>query len=215
MARLRSGFGVTDMQAPWLVGLTGGIGSGKSAAARHFSAQGIHVVDADDAARWVVEPGEPGLHGLVDRFGGRILQPDGQLDRAALRQKIFSDTKQRLWVEQLLHPLIRKALADNLAAATSEYAILVSPLLIERGQYQQMQRVLVVDVPEALQVQRVLQRDGVTEQQVQAIVQAQLSREERLRHADDVIVNDGSLQLLEQQVMQLHQQYLRQIRGEV
>lgn len=202
------------MQAPWLVGLTGGIGSGKSAAAAQFAAQGVHVVDADDAARWVVEPGGPGLAGLVEHFGKTILQADGQLDRAALRQQIFSDPGQRLWVEQLLHPLIRQAIAENLAGARSEYAILVSPLLIERGQYRQMQRVLVVDVPEQLQLQRVLQRDGGSEQQAQAILQAQLSREQRLQHADDVIVNDGSLHALEQQVLQLHQQYLQQVRGE-
>lgn len=201
------------MQAPWLVGLTGGIGSGKSAAAARFAASGIHVVDADDAARWVVEPGQPGLAGLVGRFGRAVLQPDGRLDRAALRRQIFSDPRQRLWVEQLLHPLVRQAIADNLAGAQSEYAVLVSPLLIERGQYRQVQRVLVVDVPEALQLQRVLQRDGGDEAQARAILQAQLSREERLRHADDVIHNTGSLQELETRVLQLHQQYLQMARG--
>lgn len=201
------------MQTPWLVGLTGGIGSGKSAAAACFAVHGIHVVDADDAARWVVEPGQPGLEGLIERFGSGILQPDGCLDRAALRQQIFSDPQQRLWVEQLLHPLIRQAIADNLAGARSDYALLVSPLLIERGQYRQVRRVLVVDVPEALQLQRVLQRDGGSEAQARAILQAQLSRDERLRYADDVIDNTGSLQALEARVLQLHQHYVQMVRG--
>ncbi len=202
------------MRTPWLVGLTGGIGSGKTAVAGFFAAHGVHVVDADDAARWVVEPGQPGLAALTGRFGGQILLPDGRLDRAALRQLIFSDPQQRQWVEQLLHPLIRQAIAGNLAGASSEYAVLASPLLIERGQYRTVQRVLVVDVPEAVQLQRVLQRDGGSEEQARAILQAQLSREERLRHADDVISNAGSLQELEDRVVQVHQQYLQIVRGE-
>lgn len=192
-----------------VVGLTGGIGSGKSAAAALFAQRGVHVVDADDAARWVVEPGTPGLAGLVQLFGTDILQADGQLDRAALRALIFAEPAKRKQVEQLLHPLIRQALDDNLASAQTPYAILVSPLLIEAGQYQRVQRVLVVDVPEALQLQRVLQRDGVDETQVRAILAAQLSREQRLQHADDIIRNDGTLEQLEQQVEVLHQQYLQ------
>lgn len=201
------------MQTAWLVGLTGGIGSGKSTVAEIFARCGAHVVDADDAARWVVEPGQPGLEQLVARFGEQIVQADGRLDRAALRQLIFTDPQQRLWVEQLLHPLIRQAIADNLAGAVADYAILVSPLLIERGQYRKVQRVLVVDVPEAVQLQRVLQRDGASEEQARAILQAQLSRSERLQYADDVISNAGSLQELERQVLHMHQQYLQRIRG--
>ena len=203
------------MQTPWLVGLTGGIGSGKSVVADIFAGLGVHVVDADDAARWVVEPGQPGLAGLSERFGRQILQADGRLDRAALRQLIFTDPQQRLWVEPLLHPMIRKAIADNLASAQSAYALLVSPLLIEGGQHRTVQRVLVVDVPEAMQLQRVLRRDGASEEQARAIMQTQLSRTERLRHADDVISNDGTLQELELQVANLHQQYLQQLRGGV
>lgn len=201
------------MKIPWLAGLTGGIGSGKSAAAACFAARGVHVVDVDDAARWVVEPGTPGLQGLVALFGEQILEADGRLDRAALRALIFADACKRLQVEQLLHPLIRQAIDDNLATAGSDYAILVSPLLIERGQYRRVQRVLVVDVPESLQLQRVLQRDGVDEAQVRAILASQLARDERLRHADDVICNDGTLDALDAQVALLHQQYLQQLRG--
>ena len=202
------------MKIPWLVGLTGGIGSGKSATARLFAQQGIHVVDADDAARWVVEPGQAGLTGLIEQFGDVILQQDGTLDRAMLRQKIFSDPKHREQVEQLLHPLIRQAINANLATARSGYAILVSPLLIERGQYQRVQRVLVLDVPEHLQLQRVLQRDGGSEQQARAILQTQLPRAERLRYANDVIVNDGSVQALEQHLLRLHQHYLQLAGGQ-
>lgn len=201
------------MRSIWLAGLTGGIGSGKSTVAGLFARQGVHVVDTDDAARWVVEPGEPGLTGLVGRFGQTILQEDGRLDRKALRERIFADPQQRRWVEQLLHPLIREAIEDNLAGATAEYALLVSPLLIEGGQYRRVQRVLIVDVPEEVQLQRVMQRDGANEQQVRAILQAQLSREERLRHAHDVIVNEGGMQALEEQVLRLHHAYLQQVRG--
>ncbi len=202
------------MAANWLLGLTGGIGSGKSAAADFFAGLGVHVVDADQASRWVVEPGEPGLAGLVELFGDGILQGDGRLDRAALRTLVFADAGRRKQVEQLLHPLIRQAVDDNLAAATTDYAILVSPLLIETGQHQRVQRVLVIDVPESVQLQRVLQRDGVDEAQVRAILAAQLARDERLRHADDVICNDQSLHALERQVAGLHQQYLKEARGE-
>ena len=161
----------------------------------------------------MVEPGTPGLQGLVALFGEQILEADGRLDRAALRALIFADACKRLQVEQLLHPLIRQAIDDNLATAGSDYAILVSPLLIERGQYRRVQRVLVVDVPESLQLQRVLQRDGVDEAQVRAILASQLARDERLRHADDVICNDGTLDALDAQVALLHQQYLQQLRG--
>lgn len=203
------------MKKPWLVGLTGGIGSGKSAVAARFAGHGVHVVDADDAARWVVEPGEPGLGGLVALLGEGILQPDGRLDRGVLRNMIFADPDLRKQVEQLLHPLIRQAIDVNLANALSEYAVLVSPLLIEGGQYKRVQRVLVVDVPQALQLQRVMQRDAVEEARARAILQAQLPRDERLRYADDVIGNDGSLAALDVRVAELHRQYLQKVRGEV
>jgi len=193
---------------PWILGLTGGIGSGKSAAARCFAEQGVHVVDADQAARWVVMPGEPALAQIAQHFGEQVLQANGELDRAALRQQIFQDAEQRRWLESLLHPLIRQAIDQHLAQADSAYAILVSPLLIESGQYQRTQRVLVVDVPESLQVQRTMARDGVTEAQVQAILKAQLSREARLQQAHDVLLNDGTPEHLAQEVQRLHDFYL-------
>ena len=198
----------TPSAHPWILGLTGGIGSGKSAAAEHFAALGVHVVDADHAARWVVEPGRPALSQIAEHFGEQVLQADGQLNRGALRALIFSDPEQRRWLEALLHPLIREAIADNLAQAQSPYAILVSPLLIESGQYTTTQRVLVIDVPQALQIQRTLKRDNTSEEQVHAILKVQASREERLRHADDVLTNDRDLEALKTEVERLHDFYL-------
>lgn len=193
---------------PWILGLTGGIGSGKSAAAAHFIQLGIDLVNADQAARWVVEPGRPALAQIAEHFGADILQADGSLDRAALRARIFQDAGERRWLERLLHPLIRQEIIEVLARATSPYAILESPLLIESGQSQLCQRVLVIDVPEAVQISRTVSRDGNDEAQVRAIIAAQASREERLAKADDVIVNDRDLAWLQQEVERLHRFYL-------
>ena len=198
-----------------IIGLTGGIGSGKSAAAaRVEQAHGIHVVDADIKSRVVVEPGRPALQKIVDRFGDAVLQEDGSLNRAALRERVFQVPDERRWLEQLLHPLIREEIVTDLASARSPYALLVSPLLVESGQYQMTRRVLVVDVPEALQIARTTARDNVPEEQVRAILKAQAQREERLRHAHDVIANDRDLAALHAQVDALHQQYLALARGE-
>lgn len=196
------------MTTPWLLGLTGGIGSGKSAAARHFQALGVHLVDADDAARWVVEPGRPALAEIARHFGAGILLEDGTLNRTALRQRVFQAPEERRWLEGLLHPLIRQEIADVLGKAESSYAILVSPLLIESGQYRNTQRVLVIDVPLELQLARTMQRDSSDEAQVRAILQVQASREERLRHADDVLLNDRDPAWLQAEVERLHHFYL-------
>ena len=193
---------------PWILGLTGGIGSGKSAVVEEFGRLGVHWVDADHAARWVVEPGRPALASIVERFGETVLAQDGSLDRAALRGLVFRDAAQRKWLEELLHPLIRQEIAEHLARATSPYAIMVSPLLVESGQYRQVDRVLVVDVPEALQVERAIRRDQSSEAQIRAILEAQASREERLRHADDVLINDRDRAWLRQEVERLHNFYL-------
>ncbi|ERO63682.1 dephospho-CoA kinase [Pseudomonas piscis] len=197
-----------SVNTPWILGLTGGIGSGKSAAAQHFIDLGIHVIDADHAARWVVEPGRPALEQIARHFGEGVLQADGQLDRAALRKLIFEDPQQRRWLEALLHPLIAEEIASHLARAQSPYAILVSPLLVESGQARMTQRILVIDAPQQLQIERTLLRDQVSEQQVQAILQAQASREERLRNADDVLVNDRDHAWLHSEVERLHHFYL-------
>lgn len=198
----------TPVEKPWILGLTGGIGSGKSAAAQHFIDLGIHVVDADHAARWVVEPGRPALAAIAEHFGPGVLQADGTLDRAALRALIFEVPEERRWLEGLLHPLIGEEIADNLAKAQSPYAILVSPLLIESGQNAMTQRVLVIDAPQQLQIERTLQRDQTTEQQVQAILKVQTSRQDRVSHADDVVVNDRDLAWLHSEVERLHHFYL-------
>lgn len=196
------------MNSPWILGLTGGIGSGKSAVAQRFIDLGVHLVDADHAARWVVEPGRPALTKIAEHFGEQVLQADGTLNRATLRQLIFQDEQQRRWLESLLHPLIGEEIASYLAKAQSPYAILVSPLLIESGQHRMTQRVLVVDTPEQLQLQRTMSRDQSSEEQVRAIIQAQASREERLRHADDILNNDRDLAWLNSEVERLHHFYL-------
>ncbi|WP_219062334.1 dephospho-CoA kinase [Pseudomonas sp. UMAB-08] len=193
---------------PWILGLTGGIGSGKSAAAQHFIDLGVHLVDADNAARWVVEPGRPALAKIVEHFGAQVLQANGELDRSALRRLIFQDPEQRRWLETLLHPLIGQEIISYLARAESPYAILVSPLLVESGQYKMTQRVLVIDAPEQLQIQRTMQRDSTSEEQVQAILKAQASREQRLSHADDVLINDRDPAWLKSEVERLHHFYL-------
>lgn len=198
----------TAVDKPWVLGLTGGIASGKSAAAQRFAELGVHVVDADQASRWVVEPGRPALAALVQRYGVALLQADGSLDRGTLRKVIFEDAQERRWVEALLHPLIAEEIARSLASATSPYAVFVSPLMVESGQYRTTQRLLVVDAPEAVRVARTLLRDHTTPEQVQAILKAQASREQRLALADDVLVNDRDLAWLHSEVERLHAFYL-------
>lgn len=193
---------------PWILGLTGGVGSGKSAVVEQFGLLGVHWVDADHAARWVVEPGKPALARIIEHFGDGVLTPAGELDRAVLRAWVFENAGERKWLEQLLHPLIRQEIAEHLSRAQSPYAILVSPLLIEAGQYRQADRVLVVDVPESLQLERAMRRDQASEAQIRAILKAQASREERLRHADDVLVNDRDRAWLAAEVRRLHDFYL-------
>lgn len=193
---------------PWTLGLTGGIGSGKSAVAEHFVELGVDLIDADQAARWVVEPGRPALAAIAEHFGEQVLQADGQLNRSALRERIFTEPAQRRWLESLLHPLIAQEVAQFLARAQSPYAILVSPLLIESGQYKLTQRVLVVDVPKQLQIERTMRRDQLSVEQVQAILAVQATRTERLRHADDVLTNDRDLTWMRSEVERLHAFYL-------
>ncbi len=192
----------------YIVGLTGGIGSGKSAAAARFAALGITVVDADVCARVVVELGKPALQAIAEHFGNDVIQADGTLDRAALRQKIFARDDERKWLEALLHPLIFEEMWTQLQSAQSPYAILESPLLVEAGQQAICQRTLVVDAPEAIQLARTTARDNNSVEQVRAIMAAQASREQRLAKADDVITNDGDLAQLHAQVDSLHQRYL-------
>ena len=197
--------------ADYVVGIAGGIGSGKTAASERFQAHGIDVVDADVEARRVVEPGQPALAEIAARFGPGILQRDGALDRAALRAKVFAEPAERRWLERLTHPQINAGIAAGLQAATSPYAVLVNPLM--RARDPRAHRILVVDLPEALQVQRTMARDGVTEAQARAVLASQIDRAARLAFADDVIVNDRTLADLRAAVDQLHEQYLRRARA--
>lgn len=197
----------------FIVGLTGGIGSGKTAASDWFAAQGIDIVDADLVSRVVVQPGMPALDAIRAHFGNAVIQPDGTLDRAALRVKVFGDTGERRWLEQLLHPLIAQEIVRQLAAAQSPYAILVSPLLFETGQKAFVRRTLLIDVPEALQMERTAARDNVALEQVQAIIAAQMPRAEKIARADDVVVNDASLDSLHQRLAARHQEYLHLARA--
>jgi len=191
------------------VGLTGGIGSGKSAVAEQFRRLGVDVIDADRAARNVVTPDSPALEAIAAHFGHEVLQADGSLNRAHLRQVVFSDPQQRRWLENLLHPLIRRLVEEALDRADSPYAILESPLLLETDQHRLADRILVVDVPEALQIARAGQRDGNSEAQIRAIMDNQLERQARLARADDVVDNSGPVGNLAAAVAQLHQRYLK------
>jgi len=190
------------------VGLTGGIASGKSTAAKFFGALGVPILDSDQIARDVVEPGQPPLERLVERFGPRILTADGHLDRPALREIVFSDPKARADLEALTHPAIGAAMEARSAAAGGPYQILVIPLLVEKNLAAHVDRVLVVDCDEELQIRRLRDRDGSTPQQVQAILKAQAPRAARLKAADDVIHNDSGLSAVRDQVATLHVRYL-------
>ena len=192
-----------------VIGITGGIGSGKTAVTDEFSELGITVVDADIAARTVVEAGKPALNEIALRFGKDILLPSGELDRAALRTIVFKQADQREWLEKLTHPLIREEIINGLKHAKSPYVILASPLLIESNQYKLTHRVLVIDTPEELQIKRTVKRDNNNEEQVRSIINAQSSREKRLSFADDVVVNDQDLSYLHSQVNVLHERYLK------
>jgi dephospho-CoA kinase len=192
-----------------IVGLTGGIASGKTTVADLFVQRGVPLVDADVSAREVVSPGSQGLAAVVEAFGTEVLSADGHLDRRALRQRVFADPQERRRLEAILHPLIRQHLQDSLRALSGPYALLVAPLLLEGELSKTVHRVLVVDVPEEMQIRRVMMRDGSSRQEAEAILNAQMSRQERLRRADDVIVNDNGLDALEEQVERLHQAYLR------
>lgn len=186
-------------------GLTGGIGCGKSAAAQAFTALGVPVIDADQAARDVVVPGSPALTAITEHFGTQILLDDGNLNRAALRTIIFSDAAAKTWLEQLLHPAIRTLILTRLQQPSqSPYRILESPLLLETDQHQLVEAIILVDVSPETQLQRAMQRDNASQQQIEAIIQSQLPRQEKLARADYVLDNEGSIDALFSQVNHLH-----------
>lgn len=197
----------------YVVGLTGGIGSGKSTIAELFAELGVSVIDADLVARQVVEKGSPLLAEIAAHFGPEILLKDGTLNRAALREKIFANEMQKHWLNQLLHPAIRHEMLRQLAAQQAPYCIFMVPLLIENNLTALCQRILVIDVLEHTQVERAGQRDNNQVEQIKRIMQSQVSRQERLKYADDVINNNedliAGLPQLKQKVLDLHHLYLQ------
>lgn len=195
----------------FVVGVTGGIGSGKTAVTDRFAARGITIADADVASRVVVEPGTAALAQIAEHFGEGVLQADGTLDRAALRKIVFEDAGERAWLESVTVPAIMSELRRILRESTAPYSMLM--LSSGSGRSPLIHRSLVVDVPEDVQVARVTARDNNSPEQVQAIMAAQPSREQRLEYADDVIVNDASFDDLDERVEELHQQYLELARN--
>ena len=198
------------MTRPLRIGLTGGIASGKSTVTQRFAELGIAVIDADVASRTVVEPGKPGLAQIVKRFGVSVLDERGQLDRRALRNLIFKDSSSRQALDAILHPLIRAEMEREAALAQGPYVVMAIPLLVEGGSAsKRVDRVLVIDADETLQIQRLQARDGSSAEQAHAILASQAKRSSRLKVADDVLLNTGSVAELRQAVDGLHEQYLQ------
>ena len=193
----------------YVVALTGGVAAGKTAVTRRFEAFGIHVYDADVAAREVVAPHEPALAEIEFAFGARVLQADGALDRRAMRERVFADPDARKKLEAIIHPRVRAWLRRRVGMDRGPYCMLAIPLLVEnRAEHEWVDRVLVVDAPETLQIERLMRRDGVTRDAAQRVLDAQSARAQRLAIADDVIVNDGEEAALDSQVAALHARYL-------
>lgn len=193
---------------PLVVGLTGGIGSGKSTVSAIFESLGIPVIDADRLAHQLVAPGQAALDEIRDTFGDRCITPDGQLDRAYLRQRVFSNNTEKHKLEAILHPKIRSEILNWISTRSSLYCIVVIPLLLETGQSDLVDRILVVDTSENEQFKRVAARDRLTHNVIRTIMNSQTDRETRLAAADDIIENSGDMTSLESQVRALHNNYL-------
>lgn len=197
----------------FVVGLTGGIGSGKSAASEYLAQKNVTVVDADVIARVVVEPGQPALDAIAAAFGAHLIMEDGNLNRRALREVVFHDSACLKQLEAITHPAIELEIKRRIQAATSEYVLLVSPLLLETQQHKMADRILLIDVPEALQIARASQRDNANVDQIRAIIRQQMPRSDKQKRADDIVVNDATLQALHEQLDQLHQEYTNQAKA--
>jgi dephospho-CoA kinase len=192
-----------------VIALTGGIASGKTAVARRFEALGVHVHDADVAAREVIEPGTTGLAAVVDAFGAGVLDASGRLDRPTMRQRVFAEPEARKTLEAIIHPRVREWLHERAQADPGSYCLLVIPLLAENIEhYRWVDRVLLVDVPEQVQIARLIARDGIDESLARRMLANQANRSERLALADDVIENSGDECSLDEAVAELHQSYL-------
>jgi dephospho-CoA kinase len=197
------------MSPAFTIGLTGGIGSGKTTVANMFADLGVALVDTDLIAHQLSAPGGAAIPALRAQFGAEFIQADGALDRAKMRAHVFAQASEKIRLEAILHPLIRSATEQAAAQAHGDYLIFVVPLLVESGSWKsRVSRVLVVDCPQELQISRVMTRSGLSEQQVRDIMRHQVSREQRLQAADDVILNDGDLTRISAQVGQLHASYL-------
>lgn len=190
------------------VGLTGGIGSGKTSVCKVFADCGIDIIEADDVSREVVVLGSPCLDAIHKHFGDDILLDDGNLNRAALRERIFNNAEEKHWLEQLLHPAIRKRIIEKLEESSSAYCILSSPLFFETNQQVLVDRTLIVDVPEEIQLARASTRDDVDQKQIRAIMDSQIARNKRLELADDIIDNSGSFEFAREAALELHNHYL-------
>lgn len=192
-----------------VIGLTGGIGSGKSTVADMFAQHGVPIIDADVIAREVIEPDQPALLDIIDHFDTPLLQEDGSINRSKLREIIFTHPEERVWLENLLHPLIRAKIREQIAALNHPYCLVVIPLLLEsKDPYSFIDRILIVDTTEVLQLERASKRDNKNIESIQAILNSQMKRADRLARAHDVILNDGGLMDLEQKVDDLHKKYL-------
>ena len=194
-----------------IIGLTGGIGSGKSVASDKVKSLGITIVDADVASRTVVEPGKPALKEIEDHFGSGIITAEGKLDRNNLREIIATDPEERKWLESVTHPKIGEQITKEISESTSVYTLFVAPLLLETNSQEMCSRVVVVDVPKDVQIQRTAKRDKVSSNQVEQMVAAQMEREKRLEKADDVLLNSGTIEDLEKQVEELHKKYIQMV----
>ncbi|MEI8651855.1 dephospho-CoA kinase [Pseudoalteromonas sp. Hal273] len=193
----------------WILGLTGGIGCGKTAISNMFEELGITIVDADIIAREVVLPNSKGLKAITAHFGEHILLPDGTLNRAELRAKIFTNNSDKEWLNALLHPLIRAKILNDLNSATSPYVVLVAPLLFENNLDKYCDHTLLIDVPSCVQIARTAKRDNTSREQVKSIIASQMSRADKQQKADDILNNDRSLNLVHIELVDLHKKYLQ------
>ncbi len=196
------------------IGLTGGIGTGKSSAAAMFAKRGVPVIDADEIAGQLVAPGQPAYDQVVRFFGKEIVSDDGSIDRARLRRRVFDEPRLRHELEAIVHPRVRQQIQRQVRALSAPYCVLVIPLLLEANQQDLVDRVVVIDTGEDAQVQRVAARSSLTEPEIRKIIAAQIGRDARLRYAHEVITNDGDLEQLEEQVERLHQRYLALARAQ-